>query len=299
MCWHSLQSYCTVPYPTQQVSSSRDVFVSKAHSHRGARDEGFHSDAVQTILKRLTGCDMDKIFKKRLVEKLDTPKYTVATEEELVAQEEKSVAAAQERLEMPTLRGMREPIDIILDEDHGLIDFDEHGADFVFTDISDSVDDYNRAIIVRENRTGILREADWDLREKINNLYWSPMGFEKLIEKPPLLEEENLNFILKHDRHEEILDFIYTHFEEDSEDAITLLHKVYDNLGLTNNFELLLSTRYYGGLMYYFVSSGRTSELIEYFDEKERTDDAEDIEKLHMLVHGEKFVRNTKKLQSK
>lgn len=275
------------------------MFESTAHTYRGARNELFDSDEVQTILKRLTGCDLDKVFKKRLTEGLQEPTYILANQDELAEQDAKTLQNAQERLKMPPLRGVRTTIDVVLDEDEGLINFDDHGANYVFTDISDSVDDYSRAIIVREDATGVLREADWDVRDRINTLYWPPTGYEKMLEKPPLLNDENLDYILSNDRHEEILDLMYTQFEEDSSELTPVVERVYNDLAERKNFDLLTSTRYYGGMVFYLIANKRTSELVEYYNDNERADDVAEVVKLHALVHKEELSVGSKKVTKK
>jgi len=167
-----------------------------------------------------------------------------------------------------------------------LIDFDDDASDIVFTDISDSVTNDNRMILKRENATGILREVDWDVRDRINFTYWPKP--QQLYTKPPMLEDENnLQLMFDELRHKEVVDFIYHQYSEDSLDLQQPLHLVYEDLAERNAFEVLESTRYYPGMIFYFVSNNRTSLLLEYFESRGMKESMVDVVRLHSLLHDE------------
>merc|ERR1711962_821001 len=118
--------------------------------YRGNQNKLFESKQVQEILTRLTGVDLDKVLQKRRQDTLNLPKYSVATEIDMVKEEKIAHTVASKRLKMPPIREVRSPIDIVISEDPYLISFDDDGADYVFTDISTSVDNDTRSINVRE-----------------------------------------------------------------------------------------------------------------------------------------------------
>lgn len=282
----TIHGCCKLYYHTKYVFHipPPDVFVSKAHKYRGTQNKLFESKQVQEILTRLTGVDLDKVLQKRRQDTLNLPKYSVATEIDMVKEEKIAHTVASKRLKMPPIREVRSPIDIVISEDPYLISFDDDGADYVFTDISTSVDNDTRSINVRENATGVLREADWELRDHINALYW-PKKTQRLVEAPPLLQEDNLQFMFTTERHAEVLDLIYVQFELDAPELRQFLHRVYEDLSSRGKFDILASTRFYGGMVFYFVSNERTIELLDYFCVNDRTDAAADVVRLHSLVH--------------
>ena len=61
---------------------TRDVLNSKAPDHKGQKNHLFERNDVQDILKRLTGFDLNIIFKPRKMP-LELPKYQVMTEQEI------------------------------------------------------------------------------------------------------------------------------------------------------------------------------------------------------------------------
>ena len=62
--------------------SVSDVFTSKASQFSGEKSELFENENVQSILKRLTGLNLDIVFKSRK-ENLKKPVYKVLNEDEL------------------------------------------------------------------------------------------------------------------------------------------------------------------------------------------------------------------------
>ena len=148
-----------------------DVLKSKANEFSGTKSTVFESEEVQAILKRMTSINLDKIFSSRK-ENLSNPVYKVLDDEQLKNEEEKISIEAENYLKMPRLRGLRKHIDVIISQEPELIQNDEDGADYIFTDISPAENSRTRAVLVRENSTGILREATWDERDRMQFIYW-------------------------------------------------------------------------------------------------------------------------------
>lgn len=263
-----------------------DVTASHAPSFSGKVNEQFEREDVQTILKRLNKIHLDKVFQVRAKEHMTKPKYKLATPAELDEADEKIKHVALRGLNPPPVRELRKSCSLVLSEDPMIIDFDDDKADIVFTDISDSVNDDNRAILKRENATGILQEVDWDVRDRINFTYWPKPG--QLYTKPPMLEDEkNLHFMFDELRHKEVLDFIYVQYKEDSPHLQEPLHLVYEDLAERDTFEVLESTRYYSGMVFYFVSNNRASVLLDYFRTRDRKEAMADVVRLHSLLHAD------------
>ena len=100
----------------------------------------FFKEDVQILLQRLTGCDFDKVFRKRkLGTKLQTPTYELLTEDEVDKLMEETRLKAKERLKMPPLLQEREPIKKVLARNPELQGFDN--CTYLFTDISQGISD--------------------------------------------------------------------------------------------------------------------------------------------------------------
>ena len=85
----------------------------------------------------------------------------------------------------------REEIDVVLDRDGAIKGYD--ASPIIFTDITFGVHDRDRIIVVREP-DGTLREASWEQRDRVNNLYFPTE--ERKFDVPAMFEPEELKNIL-------------------------------------------------------------------------------------------------------
>jgi len=98
-------------------------------------DELFFRDDIQTLLRRITGCNYDKIFQpRRLGTSLQSPKYDLLTQEEIDKLMAEVKQKTETKLQMPPLLKEWKPIDDVLSVNPELQGFDT--AKYVFTDIS-------------------------------------------------------------------------------------------------------------------------------------------------------------------
>ncbi|XP_057303930.1 28S ribosomal protein S22, mitochondrial-like [Hydractinia symbiolongicarpus] len=261
-----------------------DVLMSKANDFSGKKSIIFENNEVQNILKRLTGLNLEKVFKTRK-ENLKNPVYKVLDEQELQQDEESVVKKAENLLKMPPVMARRKPIKVVLSEDPEIINHDEDGANIVFTDISPSKDSRTRAVLVRENDTGVLREGTWDERDRMQFIYWPKEGQHHEI--VPMLQDEHLPLVFDQLRHEDILDFINIQCEPDAPDYIRVHERVYDDLEQRQMYHLLDSTRHYGGMVFYYVTRKKTNTLLGYYIRQNRISDGVDLIKLHLLVNAD------------
>ncbi len=149
----------------------------------------FFDPKVQQTLKILTGMKYDKIFRvSRLGKKLDPPSYTFMTDKELKRAQEEAKAKATQLLQMPPVMSERKDALKVLDKDDGIVGFDS--AKYIFTDITFGVHHRDRLIVARE-KDGTLREASWEERDRMNQIYF-PMEGRKL-HVPPLFNADTLN----------------------------------------------------------------------------------------------------------
>ena len=85
----------------------------------------------------------------------------------------------------------REEIDVVLDRDGAIKGYD--ASPIIFTDITFGVHDRDRIIVVREP-DGTLREASWEQRDRVNNVYFPTE--ERKFDVPAMFEPEELKNIL-------------------------------------------------------------------------------------------------------
>ncbi|XP_031556842.1 28S ribosomal protein S22, mitochondrial-like [Actinia tenebrosa] len=256
----------------------RAISTSKAH-FTGGKILSFDDERVRAILKRLTGCEVEKVLSRR-PQDVSVPTYKIMTNEELLEAEKETKARAEELLDMPPVMEERQEIDEVIDIDERLSGYDT--ANYVFTDISTSVDDRTRRIVVREP-SGRLRAATWAERDASNFIYFPKEG--RKWETPEMLTESGIQVPLSQNRHEDILDLVCVQFEPDTADYIRVHDTIYDNINKENKFELLWSTRHFGGLVYYLMKHKNLGNLLDYFTENEYFDEAVDLINFHHLVY--------------
>ena len=85
----------------------------------------------------------------------------------------------------------REDIDVVLDRDGAIKGYD--ASPIVFTDITFGVHNRDRIIVVREP-DGTLREASWEQRDRVNQIYFPTE--ERKLDVPAMFEAEELKNIL-------------------------------------------------------------------------------------------------------
>lgn len=97
--------------------------------------EVFFRENVQDLLHRITGCDHEKIFRKRKIgAKLETPRYQLLTDEELAEAMAETEEKIKLKLKMPPLLDERDTTVKVLARNPELQGFDS--AKYVFTDIT-------------------------------------------------------------------------------------------------------------------------------------------------------------------
>jgi len=262
---------------------SIDKLSSNSETFSGEENLKSKDPRVQKLLKRLIArnVDLDKVFKARK-EPLKLPTYQLLTDEEVVQAEKLIMEEALKRLEMPVVMHKRKEIDMVLQKDPDIEGHDE--SNFIFTDISTSANDRNRRIVVREPN-GVLREAAWEERERMNYIYFPKEG--QKFQLPPMLTEEHLPNIFEQNRHVDALDLVSIQCQPDSPDYIRVHEHVYDNIDRKSLYHLLESTRHYGGMVFYLVSNKRINGLIFRMIKEERIEDAADILRLLYIIHPE------------
>ncbi|XP_042342347.1 28S ribosomal protein S22, mitochondrial [Plectropomus leopardus] len=239
----------------------------------------FTDPAVQDILTRITGLDLQKVFRP-LKQKLEPPTYKLMTDQQLEQAIELATEQAKKLLQMPPVLPERKPIIDVLSDDKFLDGMDT--AKYVFTDITYTVPHRERFIVVREP-SGTLRKATWEERDRLIQTYFPRVG-RKII-APLIFKEENLKMVFSQDRHEDVLDLCQVQFEPDSSEYIRAHAATYEDLEKHGKYELLRSTRHFGGMAWYLLNARRVDGLIVDMLKRERFEDAMSLVSLFHMVH--------------
>ncbi|ROL55221.1 28S ribosomal protein S22, mitochondrial [Anabarilius grahami] len=252
------------------VSRSSSVDVPKAQ---------FTDTEVQDILTKITGLDLEKVFRP-LREQLTPPKYKLMTDTELEEAVCKAEEQAKHLLKMTPVLPERKPIKDVLSEDQMLEGMDT--AKYVFTDINFNVPHRERFIVVREPN-GILRKASWNERDRIIQVYFPKEG--RKVTPPPIFKEENLRVVFEQDRHENVLNQCVVQFEPDSAEFKNVLMLTYEDIEKHGKYDLLRSTRFFGGLAWHLANGRRIDGLLVNMLQRDLMQDAVRLVRLFHLVH--------------
>ncbi|XP_019950630.2 small ribosomal subunit protein mS22 [Paralichthys olivaceus] len=239
----------------------------------------FTDAAVQDILTRITGLDLQKVFRP-IKQKLKPPTYKLMTEEQVEQAVMEAAEQAKKLLEMPPVLPERKPISDVLCEDKMLEGMDT--AKHVFTDITYNIPHRERFIVVREP-SGTLRKATWEERDRLIQVYFPKEG--RKLTAPLLFKEENMKMVFSQDRHEDVLDLCLVQFEPDSSEFIRVHAATYEDLDKHGKYELLSSTRHFGGMAWYLVNARRVDGLIVDMLKRELFKDAVSLVSLFHMVH--------------
>ncbi|CAK6965401.1 S ribosomal protein S22%2C mitochondrial [Scomber scombrus] len=235
--------------------------------------------AVQDILTRITGLDLQKVFRP-IKEELTPPTYKLMTDDQLAQAVELATEQAQKLLQMPPVLPERKPIDDVLSEDKILDGMSK--AKYVFTDITFNIPHRERFIVVREPN-GTLRKANWGERDRLIQVYFPKEG--RKITPPLIFKEENLKMVFSQDRHEDVLNLCLVQFEPDSPEYIRVHAATYEDLDKHGKYELLSSTRHFGGMAWYLVNARRVDGLVVDMLKRERFQDAVSLVSLFHMAH--------------
>lgn len=239
----------------------------------------FTDPDVQDILTRITGLDLHKVFRP-LKQELKPPTYKLMTEGQLQQALEAATEQAKKLLQMPPVLPERKPIDDVLSEDKILEGMDT--AKYVFTDITYNIPHRERFIVVREPN-GILRKATWDERDRLTQVYFPKEG--RKLTPPLIFKEEMLKMVFSQDRHEDVLNLCLVQFEPDSSEYAKVHAATYEDLDKHGKYDLLRSTRHFGGMVWYLVNARRVDGLVVDMLKRELLQDAVCLVSLFHMVH--------------
>jgi small subunit ribosomal protein S22 len=187
---------------------------------------------------------------------------------------------AKEKLTMPPVLPQREERGMEIDRDPQLEGFDD--SKWIFTDISMRVDDDDRRIVVREPN-GVLREANWEERDRLYQVYFPRLGRHMWL--PKLLTEEELPAVLARGYHLHVLDLVCVQCSPNSPDYIRVHSTVYDDIDKRKIYPVLHSTRYYGTFLWYLLERDNVEGIVHHLLTEHKLDDVEDLINLWLLIY--------------
>ncbi|XP_075057774.1 small ribosomal subunit protein mS22 [Mixophyes fleayi] len=262
----------------ERVTGRRTLCAGAPVSHP-ARLPTFTDPEVQSILKKITGLNLEKVFQPAKQES-KPPTYKLMTQQQYEESLQKATDVAQQYLEMPPMLTERQPINETLVVDEILSGTDT--AKYVFTDITYSTPHHERFIVVREP-DGVLRKATWEERDRMIQVYFPRQG--RKIFPPPVFQEENMKRIFKEDRHEELLNRCIVQFEPDSAEYIKIRNHTFEDIDKQRKYDLLRSTRHFGGMVWQLCSQKNIDGLLIDMLQRDMLDDAVSLVRLYHMMH--------------
>uniref|UniRef100_A0A8C5LB45 Mitochondrial ribosomal protein S22 n=1 Tax=Jaculus jaculus TaxID=51337 RepID=A0A8C5LB45_JACJA len=269
----------TLPGPFEARPPCRQLSSEAESSSAEIKKLTFMDEEVQSILVKMTGLDLQKTFTPA-IQKLKPPTYKLMNQAQLEEATRQAVEAAKVRLKMPPVLEERTPIDDVLAEDK-ILEGTETNK-YVFTDISYHVPHRERFIVVREPN-GTLRKASWEERDQVIQIYFPKKGRRVLT--PVIFKEENLKTMYSKDRHVDVLNLCVAQFEPDSADYIKLHHQTYEDIDRHGKYDLLRSTRHFGGMAWYFVNNKKIDGLLVDQIQRDLIEDATSLVQLYHMLH--------------
>ncbi|XP_028394281.1 28S ribosomal protein S22, mitochondrial-like [Dendronephthya gigantea] len=254
--------------------------LSRLLSESTGKVAAFDDPRVQLLLKRITGRNLDKVLASRHERGVGLPSYKLLTNEELSLAEKEIEKEAEKYLEMPAIMEERKDSNIVLESRPDLEGYSE--CNIVFTDISQGTNNRDRRIVVRESNGG-LREARWEERDRMNFLFFQREG--QSYKMPRVLEDENMQNAFNRDGHVGILDLVCVQCEADSAEYIKVHQRTYEDINRTRSFDLLRSTRHFGGLVYYLTKQKILTWLLVDILKRDLISDACDVIQLFHILH--------------
>lgn len=267
---------------TSQAGSTNDKHKSSEKVTTRNPLPVFYDLRVQTLLKKMTGFDVAKVFDGSLVEDYSKPKFIVVTDDELKLLQERAIKKASFLLHMPPAMKGEQADDQIYSNDPEISPFLDHKI--VFSDLSLGVKDRNRFVAVRETN-GVLRPGTPEEKRRVNQMF-NPKRCRDIF-MPRMFEKEHLENILHPDNYRYILERACCQFEPDNPDFIRVCHRIYDHAAERESFDTLRSTRFFGPMAFYFVWYNNVELLLIDMIQRNLLNDAIDLLQLYNFIHPE------------
>ncbi|CAF0869096.1 unnamed protein product [Brachionus calyciflorus] len=255
----------------------------------------FIRNDVKSLLQKLTGFDLNKIFAPKFNPDLKSSQIQLLTQNELHKEKQRSVEKAKYLLQMPPFLAPRDDKKEILSQNESLNPLNMTKSNYMFIDISMDIPHDKRMIVVRESN-GTLRKADHGEKEKMLQVYFPEQGRTNYI--PPMFSSKNLENCLKMKHYLLILNKACVKFEPNDSEFIRVTHRVYEFVNEMNDFEQLRSTRFFGPMVFYLAWYKKLENILAFYLNESNVSDCVDLIKLYSIVH-EKEIKYLKYVNEK
>ncbi|KAL7305924.1 hypothetical protein TKK_0001400 [Trichogramma kaykai] len=257
----------------------------------------FFNEEVQQLLLKVTRPDPSRVFRRQLDGRsLEAPEYKFMTDEDLAKAREEAHKKMIDLLQMPPIVKVRKDNVKILKRDEELVGYSTHK--FVFTDTTFGVSNKKRIIVVREPN-GDLRTANYEERDRLNQIYFPIAGRE--VYPPKMFQPEHLEPILDREDYDFILNRVCVQFDPDHPEFHRVSQLTYDRIYEKGHYEKLRSTRHYGPMVFYLTWCKKIDNLLIENIAQEFIEDAALTIKLYYILHPSdnvpKGVDNIKLIQ--
>ncbi|XP_045470762.1 28S ribosomal protein S22, mitochondrial [Harmonia axyridis] len=270
---------------TQQNSNLKNYrflsYITKEYKETNDPRPYFFNNDVQNILLKLTRSELQKIFRKKGMGPLEDATFKFLTDEQLQQELDKMRKKSVELLQFPPAVAVRKPLDRVFSSDPALIGYET--SKVVFTDITFGLKDNQRLIVIREP-DGVLREAAWNDRDRINQVYF-PRAHRQL-KAPPLFNGNYFEDILNRKEYLFILDLACQQFEPDDSEYQRVVSITYQHIYDNNEFEKLRSTRHFGSLTFFLVWNKMIDNLLLDLIESCHIEEANLLIELYGRIHN-------------
>jgi small subunit ribosomal protein S22 len=240
----------------------------------------FMQENVQNLLRDITRFKPERIFRRRQVRQLKTPKIMFMSEEQLARAKEEAYSHAKARMQMPPVMSEATTEPALLAFDKDIVGYTKFRV--MFIDISGGSSDRDRLMSVRET-DGRLRGATHEERSRLNHMFYPGEG--RSIDTPKMFEDKRLMDLCKRKEYEFVLDRACNQFEPDDPRYIAITSKVYDYIDRVGDYDMLRSTRHFGPLSIYLARNKKTEGLVNDMITRNLVDDAVKLVRVGYEVH--------------
>uniref|UniRef100_A0A915PWH7 Uncharacterized protein n=1 Tax=Setaria digitata TaxID=48799 RepID=A0A915PWH7_9BILA len=235
----------------------------------------FTRSDIQSLLKRLTGLNLEKLFRNRPTTQPQRAHYALMTDETYQRTLKNMKEIGANFLQFVPILEPRCSTPIILAKDPEIEGFDN--SKYIFTDLSFGFGIQVRAVVVRET-DGTLRSAIPEERDRMSRVYKGHPY--RPVYEPPLFKDPYLQMALDRDDHEHVLDWACHYYLPNDPVFIKLCQRIFDRTVDGNKFANLYSTRHFGPFVFYLTLNNKYGPLLNHYAAEKRTEDAANLIRL-------------------
>ncbi|KII61731.1 28S ribosomal protein S22, mitochondrial [Thelohanellus kitauei] len=259
--------------------------------------KGFDSYGAGEPLKDYYNEDLQAIFKKligrnpKFLKNINMARRPIVADYKLVhadkipqlnAEIDEMLDRFLETIPMYTRR--KPNLNVIIQKSPELKGYDS--SRYVFTDVSPSKTSKDRTILVR-HQDGSLKLAPWDVRERINIVYF---GSDSDMYPPPkfISSEKLLKEALKLDKHLYILNYALSTCSPDSPNYIKVLEVIFRDIIFKKKYSLIEMTPFFGPFIYFACMDGKYRAVVRYYNSLIKSEMSSDpLQRPEILNHLE------------